>query len=115
MKVLASAVLTMEVLVMGFAVLLASKDSSRQALLIGGAIALLLIISIGLLRTKIGWVLGSVLQLTMIGYGFVVTPLFFLGTLFGGLWVSAIVVGRKGEAARARLIAEGSGSQETAG
>jgi hypothetical protein len=104
MKVLASAVLSMEVLVMGFAVLLASKHESNSALIMGGVIALFMILSVGLLRLRVGWVLGSLLQLAMIVYGFVVAPLFFLGTLFTGLWVCAIVVGRKGEAARARLL-----------
>jgi cbb3-type cytochrome oxidase subunit 3 len=39
----------------------------------------------------------------MIAYGFVVFTMFFLGAIFLGLWVTAIVVGRKGEAARAAL------------
>jgi hypothetical protein len=43
----------------------------------------------------------------LIGYGFVTTPLFFLGTLFTGLWVAAIIVGRRGEAARAAFLKAG--------
>jgi uncharacterized membrane protein len=105
MKVLASAVLSMEVLVIGFAVLLASKDHSGLALAYGGIIAILLIISVGLLRKKAGWVLGSLMQVALIAYGFVVTTAFILGVIFAGLWICAIVVGRKGEAARARLLA----------
>ncbi|MBC7464270.1 MAG: DUF4233 domain-containing protein [Actinobacteria bacterium] len=105
MKVLATAVLSMEVLVMGFAVLLASKDHSGTALVIGGIIALFLILSIGMLRMRVGWVLGSLLQLAIIAYGFVVTTAFILGVIFTGLWICAIVVGRKGEATRARLLA----------
>jgi hypothetical protein len=101
MKVLASAVLTMESLVMGFALLLASKDHSNAALMAGGAIAILFLLCVGLLRTRIGWVLGSALQIALIGFGVVVTPLYFLGALFGGLWIAAIIVGGKGEAARA--------------
>ena len=105
MKVLASAVLAMEVLVMGFAVLLASKDHTDGALLLGGVIAFLMIVSIGLLKMRTGWILGSLLQVALIGYGFVVATAFILGVIFAGLWISAIVVGRKGEAARARLLA----------
>lgn len=107
MKVLASSVLAMEIMVMGFAVLLASKDHSASSLLWGGVIAGLLVVAAATLRMKIGWVLGSALQVAMIGYGFVATPLFFLGTLFLGLWIAAIIVGRKGEAARAALIKAG--------
>lgn len=104
MKVLGSAVLAMEVIVMGFAVLLASKNESDELLILGGIIAFLLIIAAGMLRKRSGWILGSLLQVAMLVYGFVTTPLFFLGALFGGLWVAAIVVGRKGEAARAALL-----------
>lgn len=109
MKVLASAVLTMEIMVIGFAVLLASKNHSAPALICGGVIAFLLIVATALLRTKVGWILGSVLQLALIGYGFVTTPLFFLGSLFAALWIAAIVVGRKGEAARAALLRQTEG------
>jgi hypothetical protein len=107
MKVLASAVLSMEIMVMGFAVLLASKDHSASALSWGGVIAALLVVAVAMLRRRVGWILGSVLQIAMIGYGFVVTPLFFLGAVFLGLWIAAIVVGRKGEAARAALLKAG--------
>lgn len=104
MKVLASAVLSMEIMVMGFAVLLASKGHSASALALGGVIAALLVVAVATLRRRVGWILGSGLQIAMIGYGFVVAPLFFLGSLFLGLWVAAIIVGRKGEAARAALL-----------
>ena len=94
----------MESLVMGFALLLALKDQSARTLIIGGVIAILFLLSAGMLRKKLGWVIGSILQIAMIAYGFIVTPLFFLGVLFAGLWIAAIVVGRKGEAARAALL-----------
>ena len=107
MKVLASSVLAMEIMVMGFAVLLASKNHSGSALLMGGVVAALLVIAAATLRFFVGWVLGSALQFALIGYGFVATPLFFLGTLFAGLWIAAIVVGRKGEAAPAARLKAG--------
>jgi hypothetical protein len=107
MKVLASAVLAMEIMVMGFAVLLASKDHSAIVLIWGGVIVVLLVLAAATLRIRAGWVLGSMLQLALIGYGFVTTPLFFLGTLFTGLWVAAIIVGRRGEAARAAFLKAG--------
>lgn len=107
MKVLASAVLAMEIMIMGFAVLLASKDHSASTLVWGGVIAALLVVAVVMLRKPVGWILGSVLQVAIIGYGFVTTPLFFLGSLFLGLWVAAIIVGRKGEAARSALLKAG--------
>jgi len=42
----------------------------------------------------------------MIGYSVVVPALAPLAILFAGLWIAAIVVGRKGEAARAALLAQ---------
>ena len=104
MKVLGAAVLAMESLVMGFALLLAQRDASTISLIVGGAIALLFLLSAGMLRFTYGWILGSFLQVALIAYGVIVTPLFFLGMLFSGLWIAAIVVGRKGEAARAALL-----------
>ena len=89
---------------MGFALLLAAKHETSTTLAIGGAIALLLLFCAGMLRNIFGWLLGSFLQIAIIAYGVIVTPLFFLGVIFSGLWISAIVVGRKGEASRAALL-----------
>lgn len=104
MRVLGAAVLAMESLVMGFALLLAQKHESAIPLLIGTVIALLLLFSAGMLRNRYGWILGSLLQVAIVAYGVIVTPLFFLGVLFAGLWIAAIIIGRKGEAARAALL-----------
>jgi hypothetical protein len=107
MKILASSVLAMEIMVMGFAVLLASKNHGAPALIWGGVIAGLLLLAVATLRIRVGWVLGSALQIALVGYGFIATPLFFLGALFMGLWIAAIFVGRKGEAARAAFLKTG--------
>jgi hypothetical protein len=70
------------------------------------ALALLFLLTPGLLKKKAGWILGSLLQILIVAYAFVVPSMAFIGLLFAGLWVAAIVVGRKGEAARAALNAE---------
>jgi NADH:ubiquinone oxidoreductase subunit 6 (subunit J) len=103
-KVLGAAVLVMESLVMGFALLLAQKHASTISLILGGAIAVLFLFSAGMLRITSGWILGSLLQVAMTAYGVIITPLFFLGVLFSGLWIAAILVGLKGEAARTALL-----------
>lgn len=51
---LASAVLVMESFTIGFALLLAMKDHSGAALMFGGAIAILLILSAGILKRRSG-------------------------------------------------------------
>jgi hypothetical protein len=105
MRVLGSAVLVMEFFIMGFAMLIA-KDHETSTLIAGAVIAILFLLTPGLLKKKSGWILGSILQFLMIGYAVVVPSLAFLAVIFGGLWIAAIVVGRKGEAFRAALLAE---------
>jgi hypothetical protein len=102
---LASAVLIMEVFIMGFAMLLAKDNHGSAAIIAGSVIALLMLLTPGLLKKRIGWIVGSLLQLAMIGYAVVVPSMAIVGLIFGGLWIAAIVVGRKGEAARAALMA----------
>jgi hypothetical protein len=93
----------MEFFIMGFAMLVA-KEHEPSTLIAGGVIAILFLLTPGLLKRKIGWILGSVLQFLMIGYSVVVPSLAPLALIFGGLWIAAIVVGRKGEAARAKFL-----------
>ena len=105
MRMLASAVLIMEVFIMGFAMLLAKDNQEPSSIIAGAVIALLMLLTPGLLKKRTGWILGSLLQVAMIGYAVVVPSMAIVGLLFGGLWIAAIVVGRKGEAARAALMA----------
>ena len=105
MRVLGSAVLVMEFFIMGFAMLIA-KNHEPSTLIAGAVIAILFLLTPGLLKKKTGWILGSILQFLMIGYAVVVPSLAFLAIIFGCLWIAAIVVGRKGEAARAALLAQ---------
>jgi hypothetical protein len=104
MRVLSAAVLSMEAFVMGFAVLLAMGEHTGGVLALGGALAIALLLNAGLMKKKVGWVIGSALQLAMIGYGYVVTSMYFMGALFAALWIAAFLVGRKGEAIRAELL-----------
>jgi hypothetical protein len=105
MRVLGSAVLVMEFFIMGFAMLLAKDNHGSTAIIIGAIIAVLLLLTPGLLKKRTGWILGSLLQFLMIGYAFVVPSMAIDGVIFGGLWIAAIVVGRRGEAIRAALVA----------
>lgn len=68
----------------------------------GAALALLCVAAAGTLRRgPVGEVLGSVAQLLTVASGFVVPVMFFLGALFAGLWVMAMVLGRRIEAIQA--------------
>ena len=105
MRVLASAVLVMESFSIGFALLIAMKDVDGAPIIYGAAIAIALLLAPGLLKRRAGWVLGWVLQAAMLGFGLVVNSFLIIGLIFAGLWIAAILVGRKGEAARAALLA----------
>jgi len=105
MRVLGSAVLVMEFFVMGFAMLLAKDNHEPSTIIAGAIIALLLLLTPGLLKKRTGWILGSILQFLMIAYAVVVPSMAIVGVIFAVLWIAAIIVGRKGEAARAALMA----------
>jgi hypothetical protein len=105
MRVLGSAVLVMEFFVMCFAMLLAKDYDEPSTIIAGTIISILLLLTPGLLKKRIGWILGSILQFLVIGYAVVVPSMAIVGLIFGGLWIAAIIVGRKGEAARAALMA----------
>ncbi len=91
----------MEFFLVGFALLIAKNHHSATTLWIGALIALLLLLTAGLLSSIRGWILGSLLQIALIAYGVVVPLMYFLGVLFAILWVCAYILGKKGEAARA--------------
>lgn len=114
MRILGSAVLVMEFFIMGFAMLIA-KDHETSTLVAGAAIAIAFLLTPGLLKKKSGWIIGSLLQLLMICYAVVVPSLAILAILFTGLWVAAIVVGRKGESIRAALLAQAGDEGRVAG
>jgi hypothetical protein len=106
MRVLGSSVLGMEFFVIGFAMLLTNGKHGSLPIWIGAIIAILVLVAAGLLKKKAGWVLGSILQVGLIGYGYFVGGMYLMGGIFGVLWIAAIVVGRKGEAIRAELLAK---------
>ena len=74
MRVLGAAVLIMESMIMGFALLLAGKGQSSLVIAFGAVIAVLFIVAGGMLKSRIGWILGSLLQIAAIGFGAFVTP-----------------------------------------
>ena len=88
MRVLGSAVLAMESILMGFALLIAKDQATLGQIWLGIALAVLLLMTSGMLRRKVGFLLGSMLQIFVIGYGYVISLMFYLGGLFAILWVA---------------------------
>ena len=72
MRVMAAAVLAMESILMGFALLIAKDSASSLQLWLGGLLSIILFLTAGALKRKGGYLLGSILQLFLISYGLVV-------------------------------------------
>jgi len=104
---LGTTVLTMEAIVMGFALLLVRGHHGHWAIPIGGVLAILLILTVGALRSSTGWILGTLLQIVVISYGAVITSMYFMGAVFAILWGCAYYFGKKAEGIRAAHSGEG--------
>jgi hypothetical protein len=100
-RTIAASILAFEALVVFFAGLVAkqlSDLSTGAALALTGGIALALLVTAGLLRHPAGYVVGSVLQVAVIGLGLWVPAMFFLGGIFAVLWFLGLHLGRRAEA-----------------
>lgn len=85
----------------------ASSDGTTELAICAG-LALACLLVAGMLRSRAGYVLGSVLQVAVVATGFWVTEMFFLGAVFGALWVAALRVGARIRRERAALTPESS-------
>ena len=61
----------------------------------GGALLLACLVLAGAVRSRVGLVLGTVLQVALLATGLVVTPMFFMGALFAGLWAWFLYLGAR--------------------
>lgn len=104
-RLFAMLVLVGESLVAGFATLVA-KDLAGvprgQALGAGLALALLCLLAAGLLRSRVGYLLGWLVQGLLVVSALWVPLMLFLGLCFGALWVVALVQGSKADALTVR-------------
>ncbi|TNY34573.1 DUF4233 domain-containing protein [Thermomonospora catenispora] len=95
---LLAAVLTCEAVVIGLAIPVAvavqGVDGRTAGLLCGGLAAACLLLA-GLVRRRWAVAVGSALQIALIASGFMVSTMFFLGVLFGALWLTSLWLGRK--------------------
>lgn len=72
----------------------------------GTVLAVVMILTAGMLRHRWGIVLGWVLQGVVALGGFLVPSLFFVALIFGGMWAYATIKGASLDARNARLAAE---------
>ncbi len=120
MKVLCSSVLAIEAIVVFLASLVASTNGSVAsrglAIGVGSAIAVLLILSVGVLRRPWGVVWGWVMQVIVLSIGFLVPLMFVVGGIFVVLWFIAVRTGTRVDALReaAKAAAEDGAAPEGA-
>ncbi len=103
-----AAVLSLEAITLGLTtpVLITVADvDAPVALAVGLGLAVLCLLTAGLLRHEWAYALGWLIQLGAIGLGFVIGLMFFLGALFALLWATAHLLGRKIERERAAAYA----------
>jgi hypothetical protein len=102
-------VLSLEAITLGLTapVLITIADvSSPVALGIGLGLAVLCLLTAGLLRHEWAYGLGWSIQVAAIALGFVIGIMFFLGAVFAMLWAAAYLLGRKIERERAAAYAD---------
>lgn len=92
-----------------FAIAKATDDSSHTAyLVVGCVLALLCIVAAGAMRRPWGVTLGWAIQIATLAATFIVPMMFFVGLVFGALWITALVQGAKMD----RLTREFSGAAQ---
>lgn len=104
-RLLAVVVLLAEALVIGFATLVArdlADVSDSRVYLAGGVGALLCVLAAALLRSRVGFVLGWVVQLLLVASGVWVPAMLVIGSGFAALWVVVLVQGSRADALTAR-------------
>src|SRR5699024_5574261 len=102
--VFCTTVLALEAFVVFFAALVGiGLDLADPALVwtIGGAGALVCLVVAGLVRRRIGLILGSVIQVLLIAAGVVIGMMYVIGVIFAIIWIVALRLGRRIDVERA--------------
>lgn len=100
----AATILVLEAFVVGFAALVAYGLRAAPLELVwgvGAGLGLALLITAGLLRRRVGFVIGSVLQVAVLAIGLAVPMMFVVGGIFVLLWVVALRLGGRIDQERA--------------
>ncbi len=109
-----AAVLSLEAITLGLTtpVILTLTDvSTPVGLAVGLGPAVVALLLAGALRSEGAYGLGWALQVVAVGLGFLVPSMFFLGAVFGLLWGTADLLGRKIERERAEAYAAAEAEQ----
>ena len=98
MRVVLQTVLIFEVIVFGLAVpvmiLISGVPAAAAAGFVGGA-AVLALLAAGLLRSRVGYMLGWLAQFAGLALGLLTTTMFVVGALFTAVWVMSFLMGKR--------------------
>ncbi|WP_239455328.1 DUF4233 domain-containing protein [Nocardioides gilvus] len=97
-RAMCAAVLTLQSVALGLTtpVMITVAGVPRTtALVVGLGLAVLALLTAGLLRKSWGYHIGSAIQVASIGLGFVIDLMFVVGGVFALLWFGAVYLGRK--------------------
>ena len=99
MKVLAPAILLLEAIVVGLAIPVAVVvgGGGARAAWVLGVLTVVLVVASGVGRRPQGVAIGWVCQVLVLLAGFVVPALAFVGLVFLGVWVVAVIYGGKAD------------------
>jgi hypothetical protein len=98
MRVVLMTVLIFEVIVFGLAIpvmIFASNVPAAAAAGFAGGAAVLALVAAGLLRYRVGYVLGWLVQLAGLALGLLTTSMFIVGAILAGVWLLAFVLGKR--------------------
>jgi hypothetical protein len=98
MRVVLLTVLIFEVIVFGLAIpvmIFVSNVPAAAAAGFAGGAAVLALVAAGLLRSRIGYVLGWLVQLAGLALGLLTVSMFIVGAILAGVWLLAFVLGKR--------------------
>ena len=102
-----AAMLTLQAVVLGLTtpvLISVASVSVATALWVGLGLTVACVVAAGMLGRPGGYALGWAVQVVSVGLGFVVTMMFFLGIVFGGLWAASYVLGTRIDRERAERV-----------
>jgi Protein of unknown function (DUF4233) len=106
-RTMCAAVLGFECVVLGLMtpVLITVESLSRNVgLSLGLGLAATALVIAALLRFEVGYVAGFALQIAAIAVGFLVPVMFVLGLIFGALWTTSYLLGKRIEREQAARL-----------
>jgi hypothetical protein len=98
MRVVLLSILIFEVVVFALAIpvmILVSEVSPALAFGFGGGAALLALVAAAIMRRPAGYLVGWMAQLVGVTLGFLTPAMFFVGGMFGVLWLITFVLGKR--------------------